>query len=301
MELFDQKYVFILWDKELDGKKGFVAQNIASLRGQVNNSPKLMVTLSSSDDDACPFTYYADDEITCDYQFAYYDPYYEVRRAYLEGKQLQFKDWNDAWRDVISEPTFRDGEYRIKPSKIYYVVWNANNIYCDVDVEDNSKVLFHSNNKDEVERFIETHQYLHDIIKSAYEGKEIEYKEFGVKNDDWKTTVFCDYLCMHDFVHYEYRIKPNEIKYVPFDTVQELIDCWDSKHPSNINRPSDTMPLIWIRCKEKNRVYLITDFLFEKAYNCDVGTEYENIKLKELFNDYTFLDDSVIGKVENEK
>ena len=62
-ELFDQKYVFILWDKKLDGKKGFVAQNIASLRSQVNDNPKNMVTLSSSDDDVCPFTYYVDDEI----------------------------------------------------------------------------------------------------------------------------------------------------------------------------------------------------------------------------------------------
>jgi hypothetical protein len=94
----------------------------------------------------------------------------------------------------------------------------------------------------------------------------------------------------------EYRIKPEDA-YVPFDTVQELIDAWDEKYPQNKNRPEGTMPLIWIKQKLKNRVYLITDFMFEKYFEDDVGTEDDNLQLKELFDDYTFLDGSVIGKV----
>ena len=88
-----------------------------------------------------------------------------------------------------------------------------------------------------------------------------------------------------------------KVKYVPFNTVQELIDAWDNKYPQNKNRPEGTMPLIWIKHKEKNRVYLITDFLFDKAYDCDVGTEDENLRLTELFENFTFLDGSIIGKV----
>ena len=87
------------------------------------------------------------------------------------------------------------------------------------------------------------------------------------------------------------------MEYVPFDSVQELIDAWDSKYSQNKNRPEGTMPLIWIKNKVKNRVYLITDFLFDKYFNDDIGTEDSNFQLKELFEDYTFLDGSIISRV----
>lgn len=293
MELYDKKNVYFEWEDKLKGKKGFFANTTYELKSKVESGFELLECHFSNN----PTGFHFSNSISNSaYQFFYYDPYYEFRKAYLEGKQLQFKDYNGIWEDIIGEPIFNGDKYRIKPLKIYYAVWNANNIYCDVDVEDRSKVLFYSDNKDEVERFIDTHQYLHDVIKSAYEGKEIEYKEFGVINDDWKTTVFCDYLCMHDFVHYEYRVKPKEYK--SFDTVQDLIDYWNSKH-SNINRPSDTMPLIWIKSKEDDSVYLITEFYPKKYSNTyDVSTTDGFLSFEKLFREFTFLDGSVIGKME---
>ena len=201
MESYDKKFVYFDWDKELDGKKGFVAQNIASLRRQVKDNPEAMVTLSSSDDDVCPFTYFCDDEIACDYQFAYYDPDYEAKKALMEGKTIQYNSGH-GWEDC-----------------------------CD-------------------------------------------------NNPSWACNV-------------EYRIKDT---YIPFDTVDELIKCWEKKFPGNANRPEYTMPLIWIKRKDRNRVYLISDFLFDKSYGNDVGTYESDYKLKDLFNDFTFLDGSIIGK-----
>lgn len=205
MELYDKKFVYFEWDKELDGKKGFVAPNIALLKSRVINNPEAMVTLSSSDENDCPFNYYNDGEITCDYAFAYYDPYYEFRKAYLEGKQLQFKSNNGEWKDVAGEPIFTGDEYRVK----------------------------------------------------------------------------------------------SEPKYVPFNSVQELIDTWEKKSGIKLNHEL-FMPSIWIKRKDKNRAYLITDFLFEKDYDFDVGTSLENLKLTELFDQFTFLDGSIIGKIKEE-
>lgn len=297
MELYDKKYVYFEWDDKLKGKKGFFANTINELKSKVESGFELLECHFSNN----PTGFHFSNSISNNaYQFFYYDPYYEFRKAYLEGKQLQFKNCKGDWGDVVGTPIFTTDEYRIKPTNIYYAMWNENNIYVDINVGNNSKILFYSENKDEVEHFIETHLYLHDIIKSAFEGKTIEYKEYGVENDYWKEIVFFDNdLSMHDFVHYEYRIKPSEDKYVPFDTVQELIDCWDNKYPQNKSRPKGTMPLIWIKEKESDIRIVITEYYFERdCHEADVGTSRDYITLERLFYDYTFLDGSVIGKVE---
>ena len=200
MELYDKKFVYFDWDDNLDGKQVMVSDDIYKLKRYVNGEEVNTYEVSNSTDDKYPFRVSG-----TAFRFCYYDPYYELRKAYLEGKQIQFKGNIDNWVDIAGIPLF-----------------NA--------------------------------------------------------SPD------------------EYRIKP-ESEYVPFDTVEGLIEAWDNKYPQNKNRPEGTMPLIWIKNKQKNRVYLITDFLFEKAYNCDVGTEDENLELKELFEDYTFADGSIIGKV----
>lgn len=298
MELYDKKYVYFEWDKELEGKKGFFANTINELKAKVENGFELLECHFSNNHAGFHFSNSISNSA---YQFFYYDPYYEYRRAYNEGKQIQFKDWNDDWVDVAGEPLFKNGEYRIKPiNNTYCAVWNANAIYCDVNTENKSRVLFSSYKKEEVEHFIETHQYLNEIIKGWFEGKTVQFRDINSGEDEsWNTMKFDNDLSGWDFVHYEYRIEPSEDKYVPFDTVQELIDCWDSKHPSNINRPSDTMPLIWIKSRKDGSIYLITEF-YPKKYNdiYDVSTTDGFLSFEKLFCDFTFLDDSIIGKVE---
>ena len=292
MELYDKKHVYFDWDDKLEGKKGFVAQNIASLKSQVYNNPKAMVTLSSSNDDTCPFTYYVDDGITCDYQFCYYDPYYEFRTAYIEGKQLQFKNVNGDWQDIDGVPLFTIDKYRIKPEPIRWHVVLSDEGTLGIAKSTNKHIYF-TGNDEECNEWIDDHKDLTDIMKAWEEGKTIQY----LLHSEWRDVANnIPVWGLNDI----YRVKPDECKveeYVPFDTVQELIDAWDSKYPQNKNRPAGTMPLIWIKNNVKNRVYLITDFLFDKYFNDDVGTEDSNFQLKELFKDYTFLDNSIIGKV----
>jgi len=408
MELYDKKFVYFDWDDKLEGKKGFVAQNIASLKGQVNNIPKCMVTLSKSDDDVCPFTYFCDGEITCDYVFAYYDPYYEFRKAYIEGKQLQFKNHEGDWEDVDGAPLFTNDEYRVKPEyrikpetirwhvvlsdegtlgiakstdkHIYFTgdeeeckewidehekfigtmraweegktiqffnentgdwidvangipLWGTMNTYrvksewyvvlddyglsCTNEPSEDETVLS-KGTKEECIECMEKYKPFEKILLAWRQGRTIQYKE----NDEWINWTLHINPNTNDFGHLkEWRIKDEckgcmkykdctnkngvrcrnycveATEYVPFDSVQELIDAWDSKYPQNKNRPEGTMPLIWIKNKVKNRVYLITDFLFDKRFKDDIGTEDSNLELKELFDDYTFLDGSIIGEV----
>lgn len=312
MELYNKQFVYFDWDDKLEGKKGFVAQNIVSLKSQVYNNPKAMVTLSSSDDDTCPFTYYVDDEITCDYQFCYCDPYYEFRKAYIEGKQLQYKNRNGDWIDVDGIPLFTTDEYRIKPEIKWHVVLSDEGILGIV--KSTTKHIYFTGDEEECAKWIDEHKGLIGTMKAWEEGKTIQYlchdawsnvannipswglnDTYRVKPDECKGCMKYNYCANKDGI----RCKSycTKVEYVPFDTVQELIDAWDSKYPQNKNRPEGTMPLIWIKNKVKNRVYLITDFLFDKYLKDDIGTEDSNLQLKELFEDYTFLDNSIIGKV----
>jgi len=119
MELYDKKYVYFEWDDELEGKKGFVATDILHIKKQVSECTDTMTELHHSSNNIKPFaTKYYDSN----YTFAYYDPNYEVKKAYNESEKLQWKyrdkeDWND-W-DNDSCPTFFDDttgyELRVKP------------------------------------------------------------------------------------------------------------------------------------------------------------------------------------------
>lgn len=296
MELYDKKYVYFEWDNKLDGKIGFVAQNIAALRGQVNNNPKAMVTLSGSDDDTCPFTYYVDDEITCDYQFAYYDPYYELRKAYLEGKQLQFKNDNGDWIDVAGEPLFKVDEYRIKP-ETWYIILDDDGVSRTSELCENETVLFEGIEEECIE-WMDKYKKFEKIMVAWKQGKTIQYKD----GNEWIDWVLHEVPLAGALDTWkEWRIKDEceeAVESTPFDSIQELIAAWDEKYPQNKNRPEGTMPLIWIKDKYYNRSYLITEYYFERDMNeCDVGTSNNYFTLKELFEEYTFADGTVIGKV----
>lgn len=320
MELYDSNYVYFDWDNNLEGKKGFFADNIDDLKQNVKDNRILWYgKIYCSNNPIYPFKFIDEEGNSNSFRFCYYDPYYEFRRAYFEGKQLQYKTPDGDWEDIVGEPTFLGDEYRIKPDEMFYAEYFENHIVkSHHPVPEN--VLFKSEREKEVDLFIDDSEYFEEIIKAAREGKTIQFKEFGVRNDPWKRCVGWDDLSQHDFVHYEYRIDEcteclkyntcytpgkrcksysTKVEYVPFDSVQELMDAWEKKSGVKFNHEL-AMPFIWIKNKQKNRVYLITDFLFEKAYNCDVGTEDENLKLTELFEDYTFLDGSIIGKVKEE-
>ena len=54
------------------------------------------------------------------------------------------------------------------------------------------------------------------------------------------------------------------------------------------------MPLIWVKSKATKCIYLIDGYDYEDN---DVGIDTDWVALGDLFDDYTFLDGSIIGKV----
>lgn len=125
MELFDKKFVHFMWDDSLEGKKGFFADTVEELKSLVDCENLYDIgeqhysNVSYSNNEHYPF----ETSITeyDRYIFFYHDPNYEYKRAWAEGKKLQWKyrheeQWKD-W-DKDSCPTFSDDttgyELRVK-------------------------------------------------------------------------------------------------------------------------------------------------------------------------------------------
>ena len=116
-ELFNKKFVYFMWDDELTDKECFVADNIYDLMHDVNNKKyKHLVKRNQNIDFSFPFI-----TENTGYKFAYYDPNYDIKIAYNEGKQIQFQSLVDgSWCDCdeLSEDSWDDDyKYRIKPAE----------------------------------------------------------------------------------------------------------------------------------------------------------------------------------------
>lgn len=114
--LFNKKFVHFLWEDELEGKKGFFADNIADLEIFVNkdftDNTNCFGECGKSEDEENPFELKNSDFL--DYKFFYYDPMYNIKRVYNEGKQIQY-ELNGEWYD-LDEPNWdSDYNFRIKP------------------------------------------------------------------------------------------------------------------------------------------------------------------------------------------
>ena len=143
MELFDKKYVHFLWTDELEGKDCFTADDMESLIKAVNNNNsrhKVSHTISNYDTSKYDLrTPFRNDTMTV-HQFAYYDPNYETKIAYAEGKQVQFKNIIDNWKNDDCPQWRDDTEYRIKPEELSHVAgvcemtnesnWCEKGLYC---------------------------------------------------------------------------------------------------------------------------------------------------------------------------
>ena len=121
MELYNKEFVYFDWDDSLKGKQVMVSDDIYKLKRYVNGEEINICEVSKSSDNSYPFCVSG-----TAFRFCYYDPYYEFRKAYLEGKQIQFKDSTGNWRDVEGEPIFTRDEYRIKPESEYVPFDNLN-------------------------------------------------------------------------------------------------------------------------------------------------------------------------------
>ena len=115
--LFNDEFVHFRWDDSLEGKIGFMEDGIGLLESKVADG--VMDTIHKADSIGYPFK--SDNDTS--WRFAYYDPYYEFKKAWIEGKKVQH--WTtiyvkNKWEDVPDE-WYWDGndgtQYRIKPEK----------------------------------------------------------------------------------------------------------------------------------------------------------------------------------------
>lgn len=116
MELFDKKFVHFMWEDELRGKDCIIDDNIDGLKSHVNDySDDHTTRVIDSENTVFPFH----EPDGNDWRFCYYDPNYECKRAFAEGKTIQFKNYYDIWEDLIPEYNDwnEDTEYRIKPDE----------------------------------------------------------------------------------------------------------------------------------------------------------------------------------------
>ena len=86
-----------------------------------------------------------------------------------------------------------------------------------------------------------------------------------------------------------------EKKYRPFNSCEELINHFDKiNHNVKGGRPENTMPLIWVKDKNENKRILITGFTMDSGVFMGlIFLTFEN-----LYNNYVFLDGSIIGQEE---
>ena len=115
--IFDKKFVYLEWDDVLKGKQVLASDNLQCMRRDINDGTAKLrcVEDNSSRDKLYPFK---DDRGTL-WALVYYDPLYEVKLAWKNGKQIQARSvlYKDAeWIDS-KYPHFDDTccEFRVKP------------------------------------------------------------------------------------------------------------------------------------------------------------------------------------------
>lgn len=301
MELYDSKYVYFDWDDKLEGKECFVADYIDNLKWNVNNNSDPEQITHNKDNDSYPFREKDTEREWC---FAYYDPNYEVKKALLEGKDVQyyrkeFNKWTDlhltcSVEDYLDNEDWDIYEWRIKPDDIIWKVVLSDEGVLGI-AKTTDKHVYFEGIEEECSKWINEHNNFADIMW-AWEREKKSIQFYDDYTEKWRDCMDSENEpCEPNWkVGTEYRIKE---EYVPFDTIQGLITKWESMNPGCTNRPKCAMPMIWVKSKATKGIYLLDGYDFEDnaVGICDAWFTLEN-----MFKGYTFLNDSIIGKVKEE-
>lgn len=311
MELFDKKFVHFMWDDELEGKTGHVSNDIKCLHDYVNNNPSATELIEHSSDESQPFK--TTDGIK--FRFFYYDPNYEVKKAFNEGKKVQMKV--DGFWANCDKPDFEDGEEcRVKPEEekwIAYLARQKNGLcYLTACTEDNwesAQKAFGAKTKlfidvhDKVSEWFESRQKFAEVIKAWEDNKQIQFLDYGQWEDCRGKPLWC--------LTNVYREKPEcpcekgidseacvgcehsedgKKKYRPYESSTEMIVDFIDRF--KVRCPSYCEPLIWVRLKVDKRRRLIV------AYGdnfVEIGNKTKAVTLQHLFEQYELLDGSSCG------
>ena len=311
--------MYFEWNDSLKGKKGFIAQDMHSLKKQVDESSDLIIELCPSHNDITPF---ADENNGSQYRFAYYDPNYEVKSAWIKGKVIQYlDDIKHEWKDYnlkccggfeYFNTEWDKFQWRIKDEDWNVVLGGLQVLGITKDPQ--GKHVYFKGTEDECNEWIDEHKNFVGTMIAWEEGRQIQYKNSQHSEPEWIDITLPTWE-----IHTEYRVK-NQCegcnkyfscensdrgirclnyavivdKRVPFETIDELIRKWESMNQGCKNRPSCAMPMIWIKDKNSERIYLIIGY--EPNDNRPIKIDTKWYSFEDLFEYFTFLDGSAIGK-----
>lgn len=303
MELFDKKFVHFMWDVELKGKRGFLSSGIDTLIKMVNEDSDRTEIQKGCERDL-PFCKH----ITVECRLAYYDPNYEVKKAFNEGKEIQYQSIDELnWRDVENEESFEqyleEGRvFRIKPeNEKKWIVYLNREIHLDgkdcyltacredrwgsVQKDYGAKTKLFIGSESEVLEWYKAREKFASLIKAWEDGKTIQVTPKGT--DKWIDLYINPSWDLRD----EYRVKPEEKKYRPYKDSAEMIKDFIARF--KVNCPSYAEPLVWVKSKKTGYRYLITTFYEgSTVVNTDLSL---CCSTSQLFKFYTYLDGSPCG------
>ena len=193
MELYDKKYVYFEWDDKLEGKKVILAHTIKNIKEFVSSGDEGRFFIAQKGN-GLPFT-----NGICECEFAYYDPNYEVKKAYNEGKKLQWKyrneeDWKD-W-DNDSCPTFfvdtNGYELRVKPDDCE----TDNDYLKDRFITNKELAMWLAQGKGQVQDR-RTGRISTDYYYFEYDDSQVDYMNIGIRkwgDDKWHEPTYNYYF-----------------------------------------------------------------------------------------------------------
>ena len=214
-KLFDKRFVHFMWDDELEGKQVFVADNINSLIERIEKGTSIY-KVHWSRDTGMPF----ESEDLVRYRFAYYDENYSIKKAFNEGKKVQYRlaggvDWADIDSEEALKCRIAEGRtFRIKPEDKWiaylarpkyrdcYLTACAECMWEAVQKEFDAKTKLFVGTCDEAVKWYESREKFTEIIKAWEDGKTIQvYETLFKKWSDCAGTLEWYTDC-------EYRVKP---------------------------------------------------------------------------------------------
>ena len=126
------------------------------------------------------------------------------------------------------------------------------------------------------------------VLQAYAEGKPFQYKAKDTGKWCYWNYSFSPECSFSDDVEYRIPPKAEEPKSRPFEDTAEFILHYQQHF--NAVCPPYAEPLIWIKDKRDNR-YLITGYDEKGVFIEDMWKD-----MKDLFNDYVFLDGSQCGE-----
>jgi hypothetical protein len=220
MELFDKRFVHFMWDDELKGKRCFVSDGIDELRVTVEKAGEYdLRSVIFSRDERAPFQ--AVDGLYA-WKFAYYDPNYEVKKAFSKEKTIQLQISESCWMDISSYSDLlfvcnTGGILRIKPEEEKWIAYLARksllgkSCYLTACKEDAlevaqeefaAKTKLFVGSKKEVLEWYKPRRKFAEVIKAWEDGKTIQVTPEGTNK--WVDLDFEPSWDLRD----DYREKP---------------------------------------------------------------------------------------------